>query len=196
MRFREHLRADKVYLIGDVEAKMVDDLHKQVRDFEQKSKTKKVEDRIPWPKELHVVLATTGGNVAYGRAVYDVLRMLGRRTKLSLVVNGLSMSMGSSIMMAVPLERRFISQNGQIMVHEVRRETPALPSLPVSVRRFVYNEWLVSLEQAEKMNEWTIKTIAKGSGNSVEQVREWYETGTYFDADEAIEHGFVTDKLR
>ncbi len=196
MRASEHLKADKIFLIGGVDEKMLEGLHKQIKEYEQKAMAKKKEDRVPWPKQLHVVLATTGGNVAYGRGVYDVLKMLGRRCQLSLVVTGLSMSMGASVMMAVPWERRFITPSGSIMVHQVRRELPGLPSLPVEARRLIIDEYVVDVEQAEKMNDWTIKAIAKGSSNSVKRVRGWFEVGTYFDANEAIEFGFVADKIR
>ena len=128
---------------------------------------------------IHLRINSPGGNAFDGVAIYTALEQ--HSSKIIAHIDGLAASAASFIALAA--DEVEIAAGAMIMIHRgqgiVMGDRDAMLKIADLLTKFDAN--LVALYQRE-------------TGNTAEQIDEWLAAETWFNAEEAIEHGFA-DRL-
>lgn len=132
-------------------------------------------------------LFCNGGNVVEGWAIYDRLRLSGK--KITCTIEGKACSMATIIMLAAPKEDRHAYENAAIMVHN-----PWIPCWALGDK-----VGAKELENsAEEMRMWQDKMVdlyVDRCGCSREDIQDLMDKDIFISVDRAIELGLVADKV-
>lgn len=126
---------------------------------------------------IHVRINSPGGNVLDGIAIYNTLK--DHDAHVITEVDALAASIASIIMLAG--DERRIADNAMVMIHNA--STIAVGDA-ATFRR--------TADLLDKWNDTLIDTYVRNTGNEFGQVKDWMNEETWFGAEEAKEHGFVT----
>jgi len=131
-------------------------------------------------EEITLCIASPGGDVVSGLAVYDVMQMI--KSPIRTVATGLAASMGAVLFMGG--KKRELTAHSRVMIHD------PLLSGSGGIKRALELE----KEAAQLMETRSIlaEIIAKRSGHSIEEVLEKTREDCYMDAKQAIEFGIAT----
>ena len=142
------------------------------------------------PKEddtIDIRIFCNGGNVVEGWAIYDRLRLSGK--KITCTIEGKACSMATIIMLAAPKEERHAFENASILVHN-----PWLPCWALGEKLEAKD-----LENsAEEMRMWQDKMVdlyVERCGCSREDIQALMDKDMFISVDRAIELGLVADKI-
>lgn len=143
---------------------------------------------IDWiPNEdnrIDIELHSCGGDCTEAYAIYDALRASGK--EISCKVVGNAASMATVILLAAPLERRSAYQHAELLIH-----SPYYPSgARIGDITLAKLEELKSDLEAEK--EKMLNLYVDRTGQSREVLEAQMATDSWFDAEKAIELGFVS----
>ena len=128
--------------------------------------------------ELTVRINSPGGDVSDGLAIYNALS---RRTGQTTVeVDGIAASAASLIAMAGDTIR--IAENAMLMIHS-----------PWTIAAGNAEELRQTAGVLDKFESGLIDTYAKRTGNDRDTVAGWMAAETWFDAHEAVVHGFADE---
>lgn len=133
---------------------------------------------------IDIELHSCGGDCTEAYAIYDALRASGK--EISCKVVGKAASMATVILLAAPLERRSAYQHAELLIH-----SPYYPSgAKIGDITLAKLEELKSDLEAEK--EKMLNLYVDRTGQSREVLEAQMATDSWFDAEKAIELGFVS----
>lgn len=127
---------------------------------------------------IDIYLNSPGGSVFEGLTIYNVLRR--HAAKKTVHIDGIAASIASIIALSGDVIN--IAANGMFMIHNawgfgVGNST--------DLRK--------AADDLEKVNDTLINTYLARTKNDDKQIRAWMDAETWFDAKEALAHGFVTN---
>ncbi|MBI0476491.1 peptidase S14 [Sphingomonas sp. MA1305] len=146
---------------------------------------------------LVVSLTTLGGDPEMGRAMGDDIRLLRDHSGRDALFLGkvAVYSAGATFMAAFPVERRFLTRNTRLMLHE-RQMTGSLDlSGPLTTLPVVLKAKLHEIEQSVLIQEEGFRAIVAGSQVTFEQLRDRARSNWYVEAEEAKALGLVLDVI-
>ena len=154
-----------VHMSGDVDSDMYDKLVHDLSILESFNP-----DGV---NDLTVFLSTYGGDVYFGFAIYDYLKMMTKNGHLKIVCSGPVMSAGVLILQAAT--ERVMMPNAHLLVH-----------FGMEV-----NDNQQTKHQHEQLTK-EIKTLMVNRCTAKEQtVKKWFSKESYFDKKRAIEVGLI-----
>jgi ATP-dependent Clp protease protease subunit len=128
---------------------------------------------------IHLRINSPGGDVFQGIAIYNALKA--HRAKVVVHVDGIAASIASIIALAG--DEILIAKNAMLMIHKA---TALAWGTAEGLRR--------TAEMLDKLENATIvSTYVDATGQSEDQIRTWMEAETWFDAEEAVDHGFCDE---
>ncbi len=128
-------------------------------------------------KKAIVRLNSPGGSVDEGIAIHSALER--HKPGVEVIVDSLAASIASVIMLAS--DTRIVVENGMVMTHNA--STIAWGDSR-ELRRWA--------DVLDKYGERIVKTYAKKTGKTEQQIRQWMDDETWMTADEAVANGFAT----
>lgn len=129
-------------------------------------------------KNLTVRINSDGGDVFEGVAIYNAIRR--HKAKTTTAVDGLAASAASVVMLAG--DERQVASNALIMIHD-----PWMMSIGNA------DELRKAADTLEAIRGTAINTYASRTSLTADEASEYMLAETWFDADEALEHGFATE---
>lgn len=182
MNVSEYFEQPHINLTGAVDAKMLEDLDRQVRMIEPNT-----------DKSVMVTLTSPGGGVGYARAIYEELGLLQEeQANLSFVARGICMSAAVTIAMAFPVERRFATSRAKFLIHEGSRNVNSELVGTVSERKMQLGRLMADFEDDVKEEEWVMGVISKGCKQRLREVKKQARSGLYLKGQEAVKWGLVS----
>lgn len=127
---------------------------------------------------IHVRINSPGGDVYEARAIQTALAQSGKHVVIH--IDGLAASAASFIALAG--DERYIADGAWYMIHNAW-------TMVAGDKNALVNE----ATYLDRIDTSLRKDYVKATGNSEEQVQEWMDNETWFDANEALENGFVTE---
>ena len=128
--------------------------------------------------DICLFVNSPGGSVLAGLAVYDVMQLI--PNDVVTVATGLAASMGQVLLCAGAPGKRFALPNAQVLMHEGSAGIGGSASdVEIQAKNLV-----ATLDRLRSI-------IARHTGRPIEQVVEDVGRDRWFDADEALEYGFV-----
>jgi ATP-dependent Clp protease protease subunit len=182
MRYEDTFGQTVITMAGQVDEGMI---HMLDRTLNSTYANQAIENRAV------LLLTTYGGASGYAAALYERLRLAQRVFDFTIVGLGLVYSHGVTLMMALPREKRFVTAGTRLYLHELQKEMKLPLSGPHSARRLVLEQESRTIAEEAATLDWTVKTLAQGSGQTEERLRELMAVGTYLSGQEAVELGFA-----
>ena len=165
-------RLRDVYLIGDIEKEVARTVIERLREFAN-------EGRAP----INVYVNTAGGNVTDGLAIHDAIQQLvNDGIQISVTVQGMAYSMGSVVLQAASIGRRFSFPHSWIMIHEPAKWA-GWQSTTAAAQH---------LDRLKQMQSQIYHILSARSGRPLRQIiRDTKRTDFYLDASKALEYGLI-----
>ena len=135
-------------------------------------------------EEIVLYINSPGGSVHDGMAIYDA--MLAIQAPVSTVCMGMAMSMGSFLLAAGELGRRFAWPHARIMIHQpliMGTVTGTAIDLDIRARE--------TIRLREELNE----LYAKHTGQDVEKIAKDTDRDFFMSAEEAKAYGLLDDVI-
>lgn len=129
---------------------------------------------------ITLVLNSPGGEVHSGFAIFDVIRFL--RAPVRVVCAGLTASIATVILLAVPKDRRIALPHARLLIHQPLFHGAVYG--PASDLEITANEIL-------KTKDLINRLIADETGRAFEQVTRDTERDFWLSATEALDYGLV-----
>lgn len=145
-------------------------------------------------KPLLVELSTSGGNADVGRRIAQEIRLWQDKQGREVYFFGKSyvFSAGITIMSALPRERRFLSADCELLIHERKMKKDLHLEGALRGCLSAVNDVLAEIESGQRLERQGFVQLVQGSTLSVQDVenkvlnKDWY-----LSADEALEAGLI-----
>lgn len=152
---------------------------------------------VPAEGPIVVSLTTLGGDPEMARAMGDSIRLLrdytGRET---LFLGKVAVySAGATFMSAFPVDKRFLTRNTRLMLHERQMNAAVDLKGPLTTLPAVLKAKLHEIEHSIMIQEEGFRAIVAGSRVDFETIREKAVANWYIDAEEARDLGLVLDVI-
>ena len=128
---------------------------------------------------IRVLVATPGGMVDVGFAIYDILRYV--ESKVICIGAGFVASMGVPIMLAAGRVDRYALPNTRFMMHPPRTGAAGVAS---DIR--------ITAQEILKIRERLNKLISDETGQAIEKVAVDSDRDFWMSAEEAVQYGLVS----
>lgn len=132
-------------------------------------------------KGITIILNSPGGSVNDGYALVDMIRFI--RPPVTVIGTGVVASMGISILLSVPAERRFSLPNTRFMIHQ--------PRFMGTVRGAV-SDLEITASEMVKMKDKSNEEVAKATGHTVEKVDQDTRRDLWLSAEEALDYRLIS----
>ncbi|MCR5165966.1 MAG: ATP-dependent Clp protease proteolytic subunit [Oscillospiraceae bacterium] len=132
-------------------------------------------------EDITVYINSPGGNVSDGLGVYDCMRMI--RSRIRTVCIGTAASMGSIIFLGG--DRRCMLPHSRLMIHDPSNGSDFTGKRP--------NDIQTALDMLRTVQYELCEIISERTGQKIEDVYEQTATETYFNSQQAVDHGFATE---
>ena len=158
-------------------------------------KTQVAEAPVDGP--LVVSLTTLGGDPEMARAMADDIRLLRDYTDRETLFLGkvAVYSAGATFMAAFPVEKRFLTRNTRLMIHERLMTSTIHLNGPLGTLAHVLKAKLHEIEDSINIQNEGFADLVRGSRVSLEELREKAPSNWYIGAEEARELGLVLDVI-
>lgn len=178
------LAAPHIQLRGTVDEFMYDSFREQL-------------GAAPTEGPLVVSITTLGGDPEMARAMGDTIRMLreyaGRET---LFLGKVAVySAGSTFMSAFPADKRFLTRNSRLMIHERIMSSTIDVSGPLNTLAPLLKAKLNEIEDSIRIQEEGFADIVKGTKVSLDDLKAKAPNNWYIEASEARDLGLVLDVI-
>ncbi len=130
---------------------------------------------------ITMVINSGGGSVTSGFAIYDVIQ--GLKAPVRTVGAGIVASMGVTIFLSVPAERRFSLPNAQFMIHQ-----PLIPGTVVAPASDIEINAREMVKTKDKLN----RLIAEATSQPLETVEKDTQRDYWLGAEEAVKYGLAS----
>jgi ATP-dependent Clp protease, protease subunit len=134
-------------------------------------------------KPITLIIASPGGSVDAGFAVWDQLKMIS--SPVSTLVTGLAASMGSILSLCAPKGRRFATPNARILIHQ--------PSIHGGVRGQA-SDLEIHAREILKLRARIVQLYVEATGKDRDTIAQAIERDTWLSAEEAKDFGLI-DKV-
>ena len=133
-------------------------------------------------KDIYLYINSPGGSVTAGMAIYDTMQFV--PNDIVTVGIGMAASMGQLLLTAGTKGKRYITPNARVLLHQPHGGFGGTSS-------DIQTQAALILDMKKRLAEIT----AEATGKTVEQVNADGDRDRWFDAQEALEYGFV-DHIR
>jgi ATP-dependent Clp protease protease subunit len=151
------------------------------------------------PREGPVVVSITtlGGDPEIGRAMGDDIRLLRDYTgREALFLGKVAVySAGATFMSAFPVDRRFLTRNTRLMLHERLMTSTLNLNGPLTTLPDILKAKLNEIEHSILIQEEGFRDIVAGSQVTFEELQRRAPSNWYLDAEEARDKGLVLDVI-
>ncbi len=167
-----YLQKRNIFLNGEIDSEMADGFLRQMLYLAQESDE----------KEVNVFINSTGGEVAAGLMIVDLIRAA--PMPINLICTGVAASMAAIILACGQKGRRYILPNSRTMIHEVllagnlRQSATSLKNMSDSL-----------MQTRDKLN----RLLAEATGKKLEQIQEFTSYDNWMSAEESVSFGLVDE---
>ncbi|WP_294179811.1 ATP-dependent Clp protease proteolytic subunit [uncultured Schumannella sp.] len=133
-------------------------------------------------KDIYLYINSPGGSITAGMAIYDTMQFV--PNDIVTVGIGMAASMGQLLLTAGTKGKRYITPNARVLLHQPHGGFGGTSS-------DIQTQAALILNMKKRLAEIT----AAATGKTVEQVNADGDRDRWFDAQEALEYGFV-DHIR
>lgn len=162
------LKTRQIVVSGEVNEELVEKIVKQLLVLEADS-----------DKPIYLYIDSPGGSIDDGFGLYDIIRFI--NAPVYTVGMGLIASMGVTLFLAVPKERRLSLPNSHYLIHQ--------PLMNGS--RGVATDIEITAQEITKSRDALTKLIAEATGKDFDTVKKDTERDHWLTADEAKDYGIV-----
>lgn len=129
-------------------------------------------------KDISLYINSPGGSVYAGMAVYDTMQFI--QPDVSTLCTGFAASMGSFLLAAGAIGKRFALPNARIMIHQPHGGSQGVASdIEIQAREVLY--------QRHRLNS----ILAERTGRTVEQVEKDSDRDNFMSAAEGVSYGLI-----
>jgi ATP-dependent Clp protease protease subunit len=129
-------------------------------------------------KDISLYINSPGGSVYAGMAVYDTMQFI--KPDVSTLCTGFAASMGSFLLAAGAIGKRYALPNARIMIHQPHGGSQGVASdIDIQAREVIY--------QRHRLNS----LLAQQTGQTLAQVEKDSDRDYYMSAQQAAEYGIV-----
>ena len=161
------LKTRQIIVSGEVNAELVERIVKQLLILEAES-----------DKPIYLYIDSPGGSVDDGFGLYDVIRFI--KAPVYTIGMGLIASMGVTLFLSVPKERRLSLPNSHFLIHQ-----------PLGGSKGVATDIEITANEISKTREYLTNLIAEATGKDFETVKKDTERDYWLTAQEAVDYGIV-----
>jgi ATP-dependent Clp protease protease subunit len=133
-------------------------------------------------KDIYLYINSPGGSITAGMAIYDTMQFV--PNDIVTVGIGMAASMGQFLLTAGTKGKRYITPNARVLLHQPSGGFGGTSSDIQTQAQLIID-----------MKNRLAKITADATGHTVEQVNADGDRDRWFNADEALEYGFV-DHIR
>ena len=144
---------------------------------------------------LVVSLTTLGGDPEMARAMADDIRLLRQYTGRECLFLGkvAVYSAGATFMSAFPTDKRFLTRNSRIMIHERQMQSTVQLNGPLNSLSYTLNAKLHEIADSIRIQDEGFADIVAGSSVSLEELKQKAPSNWYIEAEEARDLGLILD---
>lgn len=161
------LKTRQIIVSGEVNEELVERIVKQLLILEAES-----------DKPIYMYIDSPGGSIDDGFGLYDIIRFI--NAPVYTIGMGLIASMGVTLFLSVPKERRFSLPNSHFLIHQ-----------PLGGSKGVATDIEISAVEIAKARENLTKLIAEATGKDFDTVKTDTERDHWLSASEALDYGIV-----
>ena len=149
----------------------------------------------PTDGPLVVAITTLGGDPEMARAMADDIRLLRQYTDRECLFLGkvAVYSAGATFMSAFPTDKRFLTANSRIMIHERQMQSTIQLNGPLQTLSYALKAKLHEIEDSIHIQDEGFADIVRGSRVTLDELKEKAPSNWYIDAEEARDLGLVLD---
>jgi len=149
----------------------------------------------PTDGPLVVSITTLGGDPEMARAMGDSIRLLREYTgREALFLGKVAVySAGATFMSAFPADKRFLTKNSRLMIHERLMNSTVQLSGPLNTLSPVLNAKLNEIEDSIRIQDEGFADLVRGSRVSLDELKERAPHNWYIEASQARDLGLVLD---
>ena len=129
-------------------------------------------------RDIYLYINSPGGSVTAGMAIYDTMNYI--ENDVATVAMGLAASMGQFLLCAGSNGKRYALPHARIMMHQ--------PSVGIGGTA---SDIAIQAEQILYVKRTMTERIAFHTGQTLEQIEKDSDRDRWFDAQEAMDYGFV-----
>jgi ATP-dependent Clp protease, protease subunit len=129
-------------------------------------------------RDIWLYINSPGGSVSAGLAIYDTMQFV--KSDVATVAMGMAASMGQFLLSAGEKGKRYATPNARIMMHQ-----------PSGGLGGTASDIKIQAEQMLFTKKRLAQLIAQHTGQSVETIESDSDRDRWFDAEGAMEYGFV-----
>jgi len=163
------LKTRQVVVSGEVNEELVEKIVKQLLILDADS-----------DKPIYMYIDSPGGSIDDGFGLYDMIRFI--NAPVYTIGMGLIASMGVTLFLSVPKERRFSLPNSHFLIHQ---------PLIGGVSRGVATDIEITANEITKSRETLTRLIAEATGKDFQTVKKDTERDHWLTAKEALDYGIV-----
>lgn len=151
----------------------------------------------PTDGPLVVSITTLGGDPEMARAMGDSIRLLREYTgREALFLGKVAVySAGATFMSAFPVEKRFLTKNSRLMIHERLMTSTVQLSGPLNTLSPVLNAKLNEIEDSIRIQDEGFADLVRGSRVSLNELKQRAPHNWYIEANKACDLGLVLDVI-
>lgn len=162
------MKTRQIIVSGEVNAELVEKIVKQLLVLESQS-----------DDPVYLFIDSPGGSIDDGFGLYDIIRFI--NAPVYTVGMGLIASMGVTLFLSVPKERRLALPNSHFLIHQ-----PLMGS-----SRGVATDIQITAQEISKSRDVLTKLIADACGKDFDTVKKDTERDHWLSAQEAVDYGIV-----
>ncbi|WP_033504138.1 ATP-dependent Clp protease proteolytic subunit [Bifidobacterium actinocoloniiforme] len=132
-------------------------------------------------KDIWLYINSPGGSITAGMAIYDTMQLI--EPDVATVAVGMAASMGQFLLSSGTKGKRFITSHARVLMHQ---PSGGVGGTATDVR--------INAELIMDMKKTLSQLTADQTGHTVEEIYRDNEYDHWFNAQEALEYGFV-DKI-
>ena len=149
----------------------------------------------PTAGPLVVSITTLGGDPEMARAMADDIRLLRQYTGRECLFLGkvAVYSAGATFMAGFPVDKRFLTRNSRIMIHERLMQSTIQLNGPLNTLSHTLRAKLHEIEDSIKIQDEGFADIVRGSRVTLDELKAKAPSNWYIEATEARDLGLVLD---
>ena len=129
-------------------------------------------------EDIYLYINSPGGSVTAGMAIYDTMQYV--KPDVATVGMGLAASMGQFLLTGGTIGKRFITPHTRVLMHQ-----------PLGGAGGSATDIRINADLILQMKKELAQIIAERTGKSVEQIERDSDRDHWFNAQEALDYGFV-----
>jgi ATP-dependent Clp protease, protease subunit len=146
---------------------------------------------------LVVSITTLGGDPELARAMADDIRLIHEYTGRECLFLGkvAVYSAGATFMSGFPADKRFLTRNTRIMLHERQMSSTLQLNGPLNTLRPTLEAKLAEIEDSIRIQDEGFRALVAGTRVSFEDLKAKAASAWYIEAEEARDLGLVLDVI-